>query len=66
MSYPLNFGIYCGMSQQFRDTFKEFIPTMCKGRRNNRNDGDVRSVSKPRGHRRPKNQNKAGTGNQVK
>ena len=25
LSYPLNFGIYCGMSKQFRDTFKELF-----------------------------------------
>ena len=25
LSYPLNFGIYCGMSQQFRDTFKQLL-----------------------------------------
>ena len=25
LSYPLNFGIYCGMSQQFRDTFKDLF-----------------------------------------
>jgi hypothetical protein len=24
-SYPINFAIYCGMSQQFRDTFKELF-----------------------------------------
>ena len=30
MSYPLNFGIYCGMSKQFRDTFKELLPSFCK------------------------------------
>ncbi|XP_053950264.1 sex peptide receptor [Anastrepha ludens] len=27
VSYPINFGIYCGMSRQFRETFKDiFIP----------------------------------------
>ncbi|CAB4068330.1 Sex peptide receptor [Lepeophtheirus salmonis] len=25
LSYPLNFGIYCGMSRQFRETFKELF-----------------------------------------
>ncbi len=25
LSYPLNFGIYCGMSEQFRDTFKKLF-----------------------------------------
>ena len=25
LSYPLNFGIYCGMSKQFRDTFTELF-----------------------------------------
>lgn len=24
-SYPINFGIYCGMSRQFRETFKELF-----------------------------------------
>ena len=27
LSYPLNFGIYCGMSRQFRETFKELFIT---------------------------------------
>lgn len=34
LSYPLNFGIYCGMSQQFRETFMKlfgpWIPNMPK------------------------------------
>ena len=25
LSYPLNFGIYCGMSRQFRETFKDLF-----------------------------------------
>ncbi|ALC48934.1 SPR [Drosophila busckii] len=25
LSYPINFGIYCGMSRQFRETFKEIF-----------------------------------------
>ncbi|XP_055844789.1 sex peptide receptor [Episyrphus balteatus] len=25
VSYPINFGIYCGMSRQFRETFKEMF-----------------------------------------
>jgi neuromedin U receptor 1 len=25
VSYPINFAIYCGMSRQFRETFKEII-----------------------------------------
>ncbi|XP_017156529.1 sex peptide receptor [Drosophila miranda] len=25
VSYPINFGIYCGMSRQFRETFKEIF-----------------------------------------
>ena len=29
LSYPLNFGIYCGMSRQFRETFKELFMKVC-------------------------------------
>lgn len=25
VSYPINFAIYCGMSRQFRETFKELF-----------------------------------------
>lgn len=25
LSYPINFAIYCGMSRQFRETFKELF-----------------------------------------
>lgn len=25
VSYPINFGIYCGMSRQFRETFKDIF-----------------------------------------
>ena len=25
LSYPLNFGIYCGMSRQFRETFRAIV-----------------------------------------
>ena len=69
MSYPLNFGIYCGMSMQFRDTFKQLIPLMC--RHNSSNYGGIHTaVSKGKGpaggHRCLKNQLNAGTGNQVK
>jgi hypothetical protein len=33
LSYPLNFGIYCGMSRQFRETFKElFINSVTRRR----------------------------------
>ena len=40
MSYPLNFGIYCGMSKQFRDTFKELFPFLFKNNNRRRNNGD--------------------------
>ncbi len=33
LSYPLNFGIYCGMSRQFRETFKELFFSRGIGRR---------------------------------
>ena len=28
LSYPLNFAIYCGMSAQFRNTFKTLLATL--------------------------------------
>ena len=34
LSYPLNFGIYCGMSKQFRDTFTELFIKRVTQRRN--------------------------------
>lgn len=35
VSYPINFAIYCGMSRQFRETFKElFIRGTVVTRRN--------------------------------
>lgn len=35
LSYPINFAIYCGMSRQFRETFKElFIKGTIVGNRN--------------------------------
>ncbi|XP_063227068.1 sex peptide receptor [Bacillus rossius redtenbacheri] len=35
VSYPINFAIYCGMSRQFRETFKElFVRGAVAGRRN--------------------------------
>jgi hypothetical protein len=33
LSYPLNFGIYCGMSRQFRETFKELFIQRVTGQR---------------------------------
>ena len=70
MSYPLNFGIYCGMSKQFRDTFKEIIPVnTCKDNHNNRNNGDFRAVRKTKGptnKRRSKNQKSTKSEKQVK
>lgn len=34
VSYPINFAIYCGMSRQFRETFKEiFIPRAVSGKK---------------------------------
>ena len=36
LSYPVNFGIYCGMSRQFRETFKElFIQRVTSAGNNN-------------------------------
>ena len=69
MSYPLNFGIYCGMSKQFRDTFKELIPISCKRNDINRNNGDIRAVTKNKGpgsHRRSKPQNNLVQAKQVR
>jgi hypothetical protein len=38
LSFPLNFAIYCGMSQQFRHTFKQLF-TKC--RHDNTNNDQV-------------------------
>lgn len=36
VSYPINFAIYCGMSRQFRETFKEiFIRRAVSGKKDN-------------------------------
>ena len=56
------------MSKQFRDTFKGLIPISCKRNNNNRNNGDVRAVTKnkgPGGHRRSKPHNNSKQGKQV-
>lgn len=39
LSYPVNFAIYCGMSRQFRETFKVLIlnRVLCRGKSNNTN-----------------------------
>ncbi|CAM1301867.1 Uncharacterised protein r2_g1168 [Pycnogonum litorale] len=49
MSYPVNFAIYCGMSRQFRETFKELF---ILGQAVSRNDGSARysMVNGPRTH----------------
>lgn len=39
LSYPINFAIYCGMSRQFRETFKELF---IQGKATNRNGGSSR------------------------
>lgn len=39
LSYPINFAIYCGMSRQFRETFKELF---IRGAVTNRNGGSSR------------------------
>lgn len=39
VSYPINFAIYCGMSRQFRETFKELF---IRGTVTNRNGGSSR------------------------
>ncbi|KAL7743970.1 hypothetical protein ACLKA6_001205 [Drosophila palustris] len=33
LSYPINFGIYCGMSRQFRETFKEIFMGRSAGKK---------------------------------
>lgn len=33
LSYPINFGIYCGMSRQFRETFKEIFMGRMAGKK---------------------------------
>lgn len=33
VSYPINFAIYCGMSRQFRETFKDIVGTKFGGKR---------------------------------
>ena len=53
LSYPLNFGIYCGMSQQFRETFMKlfgpWIPNMpkccCQCKRENDSHTSLDAVS---------------------
>ena len=53
LSYPLNFGIYCGMSQQFRETFMKlfgpWIPNMpkccCQCKRENDSNTSLDAVS---------------------
>ena len=70
MSYPLNFGIYCGMSKQFRDTFKQLIPITeyCTRNNNDRNNGDIRVGKRSSGlggHRRQKNCNNYNLSKQV-
>lgn len=39
LSYPVNFAIYCGMSRQFRETFKALILNriLCRGKANKKN-----------------------------
>lgn len=39
LSYPVNFAIYCGMSRQFRETFKALILNriFCRGKTNKKN-----------------------------
>lgn len=39
LSYPVNFAIYCGMSRQFRETFKALILNriFCRGKANKKN-----------------------------
>ena len=53
LSYPINFGIYCGMSQQFRETFMKLfgskIPNLtkfcCQCKRENESHTSVDAVS---------------------
>lgn len=33
VSYPINFAIYCGMSRQFRETFKDIFITKFGGKK---------------------------------
>lgn len=35
VSYPINFAIYCGMSRQFRETFKDIFVTKFMGKKTN-------------------------------
>ncbi|KAG8300019.1 hypothetical protein J6590_086507 [Homalodisca vitripennis] len=50
VSYPINFAIYCGMSQQFRDTFKELFirGTLQVARRNDDGSSGSSHVNEPR------------------
>ena len=54
LSYPLNFGIYCGMSRQFRETFKELFMQRVSGRHGSRSPAfqevitTTNYISKPR------------------
>lgn len=41
LSYPINFAIYCGMSRQFRETFKDLF---IKGPLNGRNGSSKYSI----------------------
>jgi hypothetical protein len=45
LSYPLNFGIYCGMSRQFRETFKELFIQRVTGGGHLQADGMTRANS---------------------
>ena len=68
MSYPLNFGIYCGMSKQFRDTAKQLIPIPCKSIRGGRNNGGIMIVTNTKetgSHQRMKSESNFGTQNKV-
>ena len=48
LSYPLNFGIYCGMSRQFRETFKELFIHRVTGGGQHPGDGITRANSQSR------------------
>ena len=68
MSYPLNFGIYCGMSKQFRDTAKQLIPIPCKSISNSRNNGGIMIVTNTKEtgtHQRLKSESSLGAENKV-
>ena len=68
MSYPLNFGIYCGMSKQFRDTAKQLIPIPCKSISNSRNNGGIMIVTNTKEtgtHQRLKSESSFGAENKV-